>query len=271
MSTKDKFIRACCGLMLVAIGPEALRAQHEGSRAAAVLRGDDGTDDGLDLDIRSTRAVQNTTATIRGKGLAIGQSGNGPARERAQAFLNAHAVALGIKDPGAGIARRVEVAVKREAPPEESGLELVHFQQLHNGIPVTGGELLVHLKGNRVVSVQSEVLVNTDVATTPKISANEALKRAEMVVRRIDSKARKPEYSEPRLELMNRGYSGGRRLPDTADMVRRSKHRAAARVYLDRCQHRRSRFEVQPASKRIESQNLFGGFNRHTAGAAHQE
>jgi bacillolysin len=205
VSTKDKFIRACCALVLVAIDPQALRAQYEGSRAAAVLRGDDGTDDGLDLDIRSTPAVQNTTATIRGKGLAIGQSGNGPARERAQAFLNAHAAAFGIKDPGAGIARRAEVAVKREAPPEESGLELVHFQQLHNGIPVTGGELLVHLKGNRVVSVQSEVLVNTDVATTPKISANEALKRAEMVVRRIDSKARKPEYSEPRLELMNRG------------------------------------------------------------------
>ena len=67
MSIKDKIIRACCGLVLVAIGPQALRVQQEGSRPVA-LRGDDGTDDGLDLDIRSKRAVQNTTATIREKG-----------------------------------------------------------------------------------------------------------------------------------------------------------------------------------------------------------
>jgi Zn-dependent metalloprotease len=201
-------ISACCGLVLMAgTGPQALRAQEqeETRQGTVVLTGPGSGNDGLVLDTRATSSIQNTTATIHQEGLPSGAPASAPARERALAFLNANAAALGLRNPAATAGRRAEVALKEETPKDEVGLEHVRFQQLHNGIPVTGGEVLVHLKGDRVVSVQSEVLLNPEVESTPKISANEALKQARDLVRRLDKTARQPEYSTPRLEVLNRG------------------------------------------------------------------
>jgi Zn-dependent metalloprotease len=142
---------------------------------------------------------------MKGEGVPSGAPSSATARERAQTFVNANAAAFGLRQTGTTTRRQAGVAVKQETPRDEVGVEHVRFQQLHNGIPVTGGELLVHLKGDRVVSAQAEVLLDAEVESTPKMSADEALKRAQDLMQKVDATARRPVYSTPRLEVFNRG------------------------------------------------------------------
>jgi Zn-dependent metalloprotease len=142
---------------------------------------------------------------MKGAGVPSGAPASAPARERALTFVNANAAAFGLREIATPAGRRAGVAVKQEMPRDEVGLEHVRFQQLHNGIPVTGGELLIHLKGDRVVSAQSEVLLDAGVESTPRMSTDEALKRAQDLIRKVDATARRPAYTTPRLEVLNRG------------------------------------------------------------------
>lgn len=190
---------------MAGIGLQSARAQQD-QGSENILGSAGNPRDGLMLEKRSTSKIQNTTATIQGEGLVSGAPASAPARERALAFLNANAAAFGLRGSGAALAARgAEVAVKQESPRDELGIEHVRLQQLHGGVPVTGGELLVHLKGERVVSAQSEVLVDADFDATPKISPDNALKRVQDLMRRLDPKARSIAYSTPRLEVLNRG------------------------------------------------------------------
>ena len=204
MAINYRIIRACCGVaLMVGLGAQPLRSQDDTRQDTVVSLG--GGEDGLLLDVRSKSKVKNTTATVRGAGLPSGAPASVSARERAEAFINANAAAFGLRGPGLASRGRAEVAVKQELPRDEVGFEHVRFQQLHNGVPVTGGELLIHLKGGLVVAAQSEVLVDSDFESTPRISAEDALKRAQELMRRLDPAARQPAFSAPRLEVFNQG------------------------------------------------------------------
>ena len=41
---------------------------------------------------------------------------------------------------------------------DELSIDHVRYQQLHRGVPVTGGELIVHLKGDRVLATNGKTV-----------------------------------------------------------------------------------------------------------------
>ncbi|MCP4200802.1 MAG: M4 family metallopeptidase, partial [bacterium] len=129
--------------------------------------------------------------------------GTAPAEQRARAFLAAYGAAFGAS--GAD-----QMSLKRVTGADEVGMEHVRFRQTHQGVPITGGELTVHLRGSAVVAVNAKTLSDLDtVDTTPLVSA------AEAAVLAADALAQglgvtDATLSEPRLELLNKGHLGGR-------------------------------------------------------------
>jgi Zn-dependent metalloprotease len=126
------------------------------------------------------------------------------AEARARAFLQAHGRAFGVADAG-------DAAHLRSRGPDNLGMEHVRFRQLHAGVPVTGGELTVHLRGVRVVGVNGKILdLPEPVDTNPTVSADGALAAAETVIARrfgLDGIV----FSRPRLEVFSRGMLEARR------------------------------------------------------------
>ncbi|MGH9894522.1 MAG: M4 family metallopeptidase, partial [bacterium] len=124
------------------------------------------------------------------------------ASERALAFLGAYGKAFGIGDPS-------RFRVLRATLKDQVGMEHVRLQQLHKGIPVTAGELSVHLRGASVVSVLAKTLPDpADLETTPEIGAGEAGAIVSELLRekRLIQDA---ELSTPRLEILNKGLLEG--------------------------------------------------------------
>jgi Zn-dependent metalloprotease len=101
-----------------------------------------GTVDGLLVSKRSTWAVQSIVAARVGKGMPSHMPVAASVHERA--LVEAHAASLGLQDAA-------DVALKRATGRDEVGLEHARYQQVYLAVPVTGGEVLVHLNGDRVV------------------------------------------------------------------------------------------------------------------------
>jgi bacillolysin len=117
--------------------------------------------------------------------------------EKARTFLGAYGEAFGIQSPA-------QLRVLRTQGPDEVGREYVRFQQLHRGVPVTGGELTVHLSGNGVVAVNAKTLANLDgVDTVPTAPAAEAAAVAQEMLR-TSLQISDATLSEPRLEILDR-------------------------------------------------------------------
>src|SRR5262245_44408622 len=128
------------------------------------------------------------------------------AEARARAFLHAHGHAFGI-DAAA------DVAHVRSHKPDAIGRERARFQQLHKGVPVTGGEIMVHLRGPKVVGVTAKILDLPDpVDTNPTVSADEARAAAETFIADRFGLAG-IVWSQPRLEVFSRGMLEARRTP----------------------------------------------------------
>ena len=127
----------------------------------------------------------------------------GTAAERARAFLLAHGAAFGLGSPG------VEATLTRASAPDEVGMEHVRFRQTYRGIPITGGEILVHLDGRGVVAANAKTIAGLEgVATVATVPAAEArLLAHEELARELG--VTDASLSEPRLELLNRGLLGG--------------------------------------------------------------
>ena len=90
-------------------------------------------------------------------------------QDRALAFLTTYGPAFGLLDPTHFHVMRVEEV-------DEVGMSHVRFQQQVNGVPVTAGELTVHLRGANVVAVLARTVPVLDtVSTIPTVSSEEAL------------------------------------------------------------------------------------------------
>jgi len=137
-------------------------------------------------------------------GVALPATAN--AEARARVFLHAHGHAFGIDAPG-------DAAHVRSRGPDAFGTEHARFQQLHRGVPVTGGEIMVHLRGARAVGVNAKILdLPEPVDTNPTVSADEALAAAEtMIADRFGLSG--IVFSRPRLEVFSRGMLEARRAP----------------------------------------------------------
>lgn len=138
--------------------------------------------------------------------ISVGLPVTADAESRARAFLRRHGDAFGIADTG-------DIAHLRSQTPDEIGTEHVRFQQLHAGVPVTGGELMVHLRGAGVVGVNTKTLdIAESIDTSPTVSPDEALAAAEVLIAKRFGLTG-ITFSRPRLEVFNRGMLEARPTP----------------------------------------------------------
>lgn len=118
------------------------------------------------------------------------------AESRAKEFINRYGKAFGINS-------LANLKTSKKSAKDEVGMEHVRMQQLHNGIPVTAGELTVHLKGNNVMSVNAKTLPGLDnLNTTPKISGMQAKITADQLLKKLGIE--NANLSKPRLEILNK-------------------------------------------------------------------
>lgn len=124
------------------------------------------------------------------------------ATERASAFVALGGSAFGITDTA-------QVRPKAVDGPDETGAEHVRLQQLHDGVPVTGGELIVHLKGNAVLAVNGGILpLFGTMNVTPTIDAYVAAAEARRIAT-DELGAPDAAVSTPRLEIFDPGFVHG--------------------------------------------------------------
>lgn len=127
------------------------------------------------------------------------------AETRALEFISTYGKSFGI-----GTAKQVKTI--KISKKDEVGMEHVKLQQLHKGVPVTAGEMTVHLRGNTVVSVLAKTLSGLEsLDVTPQITPADAEKsvRELLVKLGIDDAV----LSVPRLEVFNKGLLQGDKQP----------------------------------------------------------
>jgi hypothetical protein len=118
--------------------------------------------------------------------------------DKARAFIDTYREALGVRAAS-------QLRVVKSHGPDEVGIERVRFQHQHNGVPVRGGELTVHLRGSEVVTVNAKTVPDLDqVDTTPHIDATVALAAAREVLAQ-DLQVTDAQFTTPALELFNLG------------------------------------------------------------------
>ena len=130
----------------------------------------------------------------------------------ARAFLGRHGDAFGIRDQARDL--RATATARGTA-----GRSTIRFQQLHDGLPVLGGELVVSLDGERnVLSASGEALA-TDVATAPAVEAGAARAAAVAAVARGEGvSAFQLTATLPELAIYDAGLLGGPG-PERASLV----------------------------------------------------
>ena len=122
-------------------------------------------------------------------------------RVAARAFMRGHGTAFGLRDE----TRELRVTAVRSRP---NGRASVRFQQVHEGVPVVGGELVVNLDSKRnILSVVGEATPNLRIDTAPGVSGRRvtyaALERAakahRVPVRTLRADAAALSVFDPRL------------------------------------------------------------------------
>jgi Zn-dependent metalloprotease len=132
-------------------------------------------------------------ATSKTRGIAVHSGAS--ADTRALAFLGEYGPAFGLAADTVWVAR-----VSRS---DDSGLEHVRLRQHRDGIPVAGGEAIVHLRGAEVMSVLARSAPDLErVSTTPAVGPDVASRavRARLAKHLGIADA---ELSAPRLEILS--------------------------------------------------------------------
>lgn len=128
--------------------------------------------------------------------------------ERGQKFLELYGAAF-------GITAKNQVQLQRNPGRDNLGMEHVRFQQAKNGIPVRGGEIIVHLRGANATAITAKTLPAADlerVATTPTVTAQQATDAAKALLAK-QLKVIDATLSVPKLEIFNEGLFENWRSP----------------------------------------------------------
>lgn len=188
-------LAAACACSAQAPRPESARPEVERAVARMVAAGGD-------VRVRRARVggLPRFVSMGNGPGIALSTPPGAGPEERTQAFLAQHGQAFGL---GADKALRVT----RVAPPDGLGREHVRVQQTHRGIPISGAELAVHLKGDHVVAangISLDAAELSDLDLSPTLTAAQAQDAARDLVAGLYRVA-EPQAKPPRLEIFNRG------------------------------------------------------------------
>jgi bacillolysin len=122
----------------------------------------------------------------------------------ARGFLDVYGQLFGLRDQ----ARELTVMRERSA---DRGRSFMRFQQVYQGIPVMGGELMVQMDaGKNVVSANGEVLPDLSLDPTPTIDASRARQTAlRLVAKYYQLELDDLAISEPELWIYNPALLGG--------------------------------------------------------------
>lgn len=74
--------------------------------------------------------------------------------------------------------RGEDAFLARQVERDELGQEHVRLQQTYRGLPVVGGELIVHLDRDRVLGINGQFVPDVELSVEPKLSEREALAAA---------------------------------------------------------------------------------------------
>ena len=141
-------------------------------------------------------------ATKHGKEIPIPSPAFGTAKERALSFMTGFGETFGLHSSS-------NIRVVQAKGPDAVGMEHVRIQQLYKGIPITGGQLTVHMHGSLVSAVHAKTLGNiSQMNILPTVKPAEARKLAHELVKKYYGVS-KAVLSKPRLEIFNRGLLDG--------------------------------------------------------------
>jgi len=148
---------------------------------------------GLRVERSTATGLVRFMSATKSRGVILAGAGSPDAR--ALEFVDRYGPAFGLD--------RQSVRVQRMSVVDGAGMEHVRLQQIVAGIPVAGGEAIVHLRGSKVASVLARTVPDLDrVTTTPGIAAD----RASNAVRGLLAKhlgIDNADLSAPRLEIFN--------------------------------------------------------------------
>ena len=153
-----------------------------------------------------TTKLATFLAATPGKPIPLLVAPTTPPEERGRKFLHLYGAAF-------GISALDQVRVQRVQDRDEAGMEHVRFQQVLRGIPVRGGEIIVHLHGANTTAVTAKTLPDlAQVETKPQVSPQDAIKAAQEVLAK-HLQVSDASLSTPQLEIFNQGLFEGRPSP----------------------------------------------------------
>lgn len=154
--------------------------------------------EGLTVVNVSARTGHVTFAGSNGRGILLPLEPATSAEARALYFVNAYGKPFGLQDSS-------QVRLLRSPDVDALGMEHVRLQQIHQGVPVRAAELLVHMKGSRVMAANGHILDDLPEHVIPAFPAAEARIAARQLIQKHRPQAvTGAEYSVPRLEIFNR-------------------------------------------------------------------
>ncbi len=161
-------------------------------------------------DVKVTRSAKTGLATFMavrsGGSIEVSGAAGATPKSRALSFLGTHGRLFGIQ-----VASQLQEI--RTRAQDLVAMDHVRFRQVHQGVPVTGAELTVHLRGAAVVAANGKALrLRGDLATVPTIGPG-AAQAAALAVLKKHLKIESAELSEPRLEIFDLGFIGGPHRP----------------------------------------------------------
>ena len=174
-------------------------AQVPARRAAPSIPSRTEPGDGLTIRQISASTGFVTFAASSQNGILLALQPGASAEARAKNFVDLYGAAFGLTDSS-------QVEMRQPPHVDELGVEHVRLQQVHDGVPVSAGELLVHLDGMRVVVANGHVINDFPDSVTPSVTAAQARTTARQLIEKHRSdRAKGAQYGEPRLEIFNHG------------------------------------------------------------------
>jgi bacillolysin len=217
--------------VMVALPVFAVAAEEpaDAAASAALRRMEEATGGAFQVTRGPGNGPVRFLSVREGAGIAVaGATGE----ERARTFLGRYGDAF-------GLAPSQELLLVRPSAVDELGMEHVRLQQAHRGVPVTGAELIVHLRGGRVISASGKALAKVDrIDTMPGIAAERAVETARAIVVKYHGPG-DVTLSTPRLEIFDEALIGGQKRPASlAWFVEASRLDARRFVWVDARQGR---------------------------------
>ncbi len=154
----------------------------------------DNPADGLSVRRRDKRGLARFAAAApQRRGIRLPVRPNAGGSELALDFVDRYGAQFGIQ-------QRAQLRLRRRTA--DALGEHVRFEQVHRGVPVTGGQFIVHLSGTDVTAANGAILDDLPDDVVPTVSPADAILEARLTVEEYDpAQAAQARYAAPRLEI----------------------------------------------------------------------